>query len=175
MGVFYETIPPSLLEWIPQQKVFFVATAPLSGDGHVNVSPKGGPYFGLIGNNKFWYMDITGSGVETISHLYESGNARITIMFCAFEGAPKIVRLWGKGKVIERGTPQFDSFVEDQKVSVFAGTRSVITVDIHQVGSSCGFSVPFFDFKEYRTKLIDGFEEKAEKYRAGDDKQSMPR
>lgn len=97
MGAFYETIPQSVQSWILEQKMFWVATAPLSGSGHVNVSPKGGEYFGLIDEKTFWYMELTGSGCETLAHLYERGNGRITIMLCAFEGPPKIVRLWGKG------------------------------------------------------------------------------
>jgi hypothetical protein len=98
MGVFYETIPQSLISWIREQKVFWVATAPLSSSGHVNVSPKGGQYFGVIDEKTFWYHDLTGSGNETISHLLEPNNGRITIMLSAFEGAPKIVRLWGRGE-----------------------------------------------------------------------------
>jgi len=98
MGVFYEAIPKSLIEWIREQKVFWVATAPLSGSGHVNVSPKGGKYFGVIDEKTFWYQDLSGSGNETIAHLLEPRNGRITIMFNAFDGAPKIVRLWGKGE-----------------------------------------------------------------------------
>lgn len=97
MGVFYETIPENLIEWIRKQHVFWVATAPLSGKGHINVSPKGGEYFGVLDEKTFWYHDLTGSGSETISHLYEPGNGRITIQLCAFEGGPKIVRLWGYG------------------------------------------------------------------------------
>lgn len=104
MGVFYEEIPKSLIPWILQQKLLYVSTAPLSGSGHVNVSPKGGPYFGVLDQKTFWYMDLTGSGNETISHLIEPGNGRITIMFNAFEGPPKIIRLWGKGKASRSGT-----------------------------------------------------------------------
>ena len=97
MGVFYETIPPSLRDWLLQQHVFWVATSALSSNGHVNVSPKGGKCFGIPDRTTFWFMDMSGSGSETISHLHEPHNGRITISFCAFEGAPKIVRLWGKG------------------------------------------------------------------------------
>lgn len=105
MGAFYETIPESLIDWIRKQKVFWVATAPLSSVGHVNLSPKGGQYFGVIDEKTFWYHDLTGSGNETISHLWEPNNGRITVMFNAFEGAPKILRLWGHGEptVIARG------------------------------------------------------------------------
>ena len=97
MGVFYESIPDALISWIREQKVFWVATAPLAGNGHVNVSPKGGEYFGVPDAHSFWYLDLTGSGNETISHLHEPRNGRITVMFNAFEGPPRIVRLWGKG------------------------------------------------------------------------------
>src|ERR1700712_673300 len=131
MGQFYETFPASLVQWLLEQKVFYIASAPLSGDGHVNVSPKGisdkgGPFFGVVKESKsgsplnsksedgsadsekandknvvirkFWYMDLTGSGIETTSHLHEPGNGRITVMFNAFSGPPRILRLWGKGK-----------------------------------------------------------------------------
>lgn len=127
MGQFFETFPPSLVQWLVEQKVFYIASAPLSGDGHVNVSPKGvsdkgGPFFGVIKEpkpgslsvpddggdsekadknvviRKFWYMDLTGSGIETTSHLHEPGNGRITVMFNAFSGPPRILRIWGKGE-----------------------------------------------------------------------------
>lgn len=100
MGVFYEDIPPSLQQWILTQKCFWVATAPLSSQGHINVSPKGGQYFGLIDEKTFWYQDLSGSGSETICHLHEPGNGRIVIMLNAFDGPPKIVRLWGKGTLL---------------------------------------------------------------------------
>ena len=106
MGVFYEAIPKSLFQWILDQHVFWVATAPLSGNGHVNVSPKGGKYFGIIDERTFWYHDLSGSGIETLSHLLEPGNGRVTIMFNAFEGPPKIIRLWGKG---EDSSPENDA------------------------------------------------------------------
>ena len=103
MGVYYQTIPLSLQKWILEQKCIWVATAPLSGKGHVNVSPKGGQsYFGIIDEKTFWYQDLSGSGNEAIAHLYEPGNGRITIMFNAFDGPPKIVRLWGYGESIHR-------------------------------------------------------------------------
>jgi hypothetical protein len=175
MGAFYETIPTSLLKWILEQKVFWVATAPLSGSGHVNVSPKGGQYFGLVDNKTFWYMDLTGSGNETISHLLEPGNGRITIMFNAFDGLPKIIRLWGKGRVLENGTKEFNEMVDLQKIQTIPGTRSIIVVDVHQVGSSCGFSVPFYEFKEFRPTLNDLFRNKDKKFKEGKTEESMDR
>lgn len=114
MGAFFETLPPSLVEWLLAQRVLYVASAPLSGDGYVNVSPKGitdkgGPFFGVLREpkqnpddkeviRKFWYVDLSGSGIETTSHLHEPGNGRVTVMFNAFEGPPRIVRIYGKGE-----------------------------------------------------------------------------
>ncbi|TPX09707.1 uncharacterized protein E0L32_009046 [Thyridium curvatum] len=175
MGAFYETIPQSVQSWILEQKMFWVATAPLSGSGHVNVSPKGGEYFGLIDEKTFWYMELTGSGCETLAHLYERGNGRITIMLCAFEGPPKIVRLWGKGRVLESESPEFNDFVSNFNIETIPGTRSIIIVDVHQAGSSCGFSVPVYEFKSQREVLNDYFKAKERKYKQGNEKESMDR
>lgn len=175
MGAFYETIPPSLLTWIIQQKVFWVATAPLSSLGHINISPKGGQYFGILDPTTFWYLDLTGSGVETLSHLHEAGNGRITVMFNAFEGPPQIVRLWGRGEVLEYGSAKFNGFVEEHKVDSIAGTRAVILVHIHQVGSSCGFSMPFFDFKAFRPTLNEFFEKRVAAEERGNHKDGIER
>jgi hypothetical protein len=130
MGAFYETIPPSVLKWILEQKVFWVATAPLSSTGHINISPKGGQYFGILNPTTFWYLDLTGSGIETLSHLHEEGNGRITVLFNAFEGPPQIVRLWGKGEVLEYGSRKFNDFVGENMVDAIAGTRAVVLVHI---------------------------------------------
>jgi hypothetical protein len=130
MGAFYETIPPSVLKWILEQKVFWVATAPLSSTGHINISPKGGQYFGILNPTTFWYLDLTGSGIETLSHLHEEGNGRITVLFNAFEGPPQILRLWGKGEVLEYGSRKFNDFVGENMVDAIAGTRAVVLVHI---------------------------------------------
>jgi len=175
MGQFYETIPEHLLKWILEQKMFWVATAPLSGSGHVNVSPKGGLFFGLLDDKTFWYHDLTGSGNETISHLYEPGNGRITIMFNAFEGSPRIVRLFGRGTVLERGTPAFDEFVKKHDVQVIPASRSIIVVSVHQVASSCGYSVPYYEFKGFRSTLTEFFARKAERFARGKEDESMER
>lgn len=173
MGQFYETIPESLVKWILAQKVFWVATAPLSPEGHVNVSPKGGPYFGILDTKTFWYLDLSGSGNETISHLYEKNNGRITVMFNAFEGPPRIVRLFGHGTVLENGTDSFNTFVKKHEVRLLPGARSIILVHVHQVGSSCGFSVPYFEFKDWRTTLNEFFARKADRFDKGDSKESI--
>ncbi|KAM7187276.1 hypothetical protein V8F20_011031 [Naviculisporaceae sp. PSN 640] len=175
MGQFYQTIPPNIYEWILQQKIFWVGTAPLSGSGHVNISPKGGLYFGLLNDHTFWYIDLSGSGNETISHLYEPGNGRITIMFSAFDGSPRIVRLWGHGKVLENDTAEFHDFVKKHDVKTIPGSRSIIVVDVHQVGSSCGYSVPKFDFKSFRTTLNEWNAKKAKEFEEGKTEQSFPR
>ena len=175
MGVFYETVPHSLINWILDQKIFWVATAPLNANGHINLSPKGGQYFGVIDEKTFWYMELTGSGIETQAHLHERGNGRITVLFNAFEGPPRILRLWGHGRVLENGSHEFSSFVSDHDVKTIPGTRAIIIVDIHQVGSSCGFSVPFYDFKEFRSTLNDFFEKKDKKFEEGNEKESMDR
>ncbi|TFK34639.1 hypothetical protein BDQ12DRAFT_360097 [Crucibulum laeve] len=150
MGQFFDTIPEFLFPWIKQQKIFWIATAPLSEDGNVNVSPKGyDRTFHIVNEKQVWYEDLTGSGVETISHLKENG--RITVMFSAFEGPPRICRLFGKGTVYEFGTPEYEALLPVEKR--LPGSRSVIVVDVHKVGTSCGFSTPFFTFKSHRMKL----------------------
>ncbi|KAF9004550.1 hypothetical protein BDQ17DRAFT_1354201 [Cyathus striatus] len=151
MGQFFEEIPPSQISWIKQQKVFWVATAPLAEDGHVNVSPKGyDQTFHIVDSQTVWYEDLSGSGAETIAHLRENG--RITILFVAFEGPPKLVRLFGKGTVHEFGTPEYEEFVPIEKRH--AGSRAVIVVDVHKLGTSCGFSIPFFDYRCERMKHV---------------------
>jgi len=175
MGVFYESIPPSLISWILEQKVIWIASAPLSGDGHVNVSPKGGEYFGVIDEKTFWYQDLTGSGVETLSHLLEPGNGRITVLLNAFEGPPKIVRLWGKGIPLEYGTEEFNNFKLKHNVKTVPGTRAIVRVDIHQVGSSCGFSMPFFDFVGFRPTLNEFFEKRVKSEEEGNKKDGIER
>lgn len=150
------------MEFIREQKIFHVASAPLNG-GHVNVSPRGYQTFKLVNRKACWFLDLSGSGNETISHLYEPGNGRITILFEAFEGPPNIVRLYGKGTVYERGTPEFDKFFEPTSGAddlydfptpeMTPGARAVIWIDITRVGSSCGYSVPFMQFVKEREQL----------------------
>jgi len=123
MGQFYDEIPQNHFEWIKKQKMFWVATAPLDAQGHVNVSPKGiADCFHVLNSKQVWYEDLTGSGVETISHVKENG--RITIMFSAFEGPPRILRLFGVGTVHEYGSPEYNKFIPP--TSRKPGSRSVI-------------------------------------------------
>ena len=185
MGVFYETLPPSLAPWLLSQKIFWVATAPLSSRGHVNVSPKAGAPFGLLDTHThahasadagaairfFWYLDLTGSGTETMAHLAEPGNGRVTVLFSAFEGGPRILRLWGRGTVLENGTREFGKFVEENCAGgtkkLMPGARGVVLVEVGQVGTSCGFSVPFFEYKGHRETLNEFFAKKARRLEEG--------
>jgi hypothetical protein len=155
MGQIYESISPELSEWLARQRVFFVATAPLDGGQHVNCSPKGGDTFRILSGNEVAYLDLTGSGIETIAHLQENG--RIVLMFCAFEGPPKIVRLHGRGAVVYPGAPDFEAL--RGRFPEFVGTRSIIRVAVARVSDSCGFAVPFMDFVEHRDAL-DRYAEK---------------
>lgn len=149
MGKLFEVITPELEQWIRAQKMFFVATAPLSPDGHINCSPKGLDSFAILGPDTVAYQDLTGSGVETIAHLQENG--RIVIMFCAFDGPPKIVRLHGRGEVLTPGHPDFEhvgaGFPQRQ------GVRAYIRVKTDRISDSCGYAVPLYDYKKDRDVL----------------------
>jgi hypothetical protein len=151
MARVLDGIDDSLATWIAAQHVFFVSTAPLSGDGHVNVSPKGfAGSFAVLGPREVAYVDRIGSGAETIAHLRENG--RITIMFCAFDGKPNIVRLSGRGEVV---LPGDDAFAE--LASHFGelprGTRAVVRVRLDRVSDSCGFGVPFMVYTGEREDM----------------------
>ena len=122
--------------------MFFVATAPLNGDGHVNLSPKGLDSFRVLSETRVAYMDIIGSGNETSAHILENG--RITIMFCAFEGAPKILRLYGKGYSVLPGDAQWAEL--SAQFVLQPATRQLIVADIHRVQTSCGFGVPLYEY-----------------------------
>ena len=146
MGKVYSDIDEQLSAWIERQQLFFVATAPLAGDGHVNVSPKGDlRWFRIIGPSEVAYLDFVGSGAETIAHVRENG--RIVVMFCAFEGPPKIVRLHGRAQVLPAGhelAARFDTPPD--------AVRSVIRIAVERIGDSCGYGVPFMQFEGKRTQ-----------------------
>ena len=144
-----ETITPELAGWISRQRIFFVATAPLAANGRVNCSPKGGDCFRILSSHSVGYLDYTGSGAETIAHLKDNG--RIVIMFCAFEGPPQIVRLHGRGEVIESSHPEFAALVAG--FPPHAGARAVIRVSVSRVSTSCGHGVPFFEYRAPRDLL----------------------
>jgi hypothetical protein len=149
MGKIYQSIDERLKQWLAAQKVFFVATAPLAREGHVNCSPKDGESFRILDERTVVYLDLTGSGVETIAHVKE--NDRIVLMFCAFTGAPKIVRLHGCGEIIEPRHAEFD-----QIQAIFPSTigiRSFIRVHLTRISDSCGYGVPLYEFRGHRTQL----------------------
>ncbi len=149
MGKTYEVIDERLAEFIERQHMFFVGTAPSGGDGHVNISPKGYDTFALLGPSTVAYLDLTGSGIETVSHLRDNG--RIVIMFCAFEGPPKIVRLHGRGQVLELGEPEFDELVD--RFPSHVGARGIVRVEVTRVSDSCGYSVPLLRYEADRDVL----------------------
>lgn len=135
--------------------MFFVATAPSGDDGRVNLSPKGYDSFRILDETHVAYLDLMGSGAETIAHVKQNG--RISFMFCAFEGKPNIVRFYGKGSVVLPGDDRWDELAglfEDVR-STDAVVRSVIVAEIDRTSNSCGYAVPFMDFVEARSKLMD--------------------
>ena len=149
MGKHYDAITPELGTWIARQKMFFVATAPLSAVGHVNCSPKAGDTLRVLADRQVAYVDLTGSGIETIAHLQENG--RIVLMFCAFDGAPKIVRLHGRGVVHYPGDSSFESLIG--QFPAHPGARAIITIEVTRVSDSCGFAVPLMTFAGDRNAL----------------------
>jgi hypothetical protein len=149
MSDLAECIDAQLAAWIGKQPMFFVATAPLAADGHVNLSPKGRDTFRVLGPLEVVYQDFTGSGAETAAHLRE--NARIVIMFCAFEGPPQILRLHGRGTIIGPDDPKFSALA--QQCVANPGTRSFVHVAVERVATSCGYAVPLLEFRGHRDAL----------------------
>jgi hypothetical protein len=142
MGKIHQELTPKLMEFVQAQKMFFVATAPLSGEGHVNVSPKGMDSLRVLGPHSIAYLDVTGSGVETIAHLRENG--RMVMMFCAFEGKPLILRLHGRGEVLETDHPEFAGLLP--RFPELPGMRAIIRLEILRIADSCGWNVPLYEF-----------------------------
>ena len=152
MATVFEGIDERQREWIARQALFFVGTAPLAGDGHINVSPKG-PIGSLrvLDEHTVAYLDIAGSGAETIAHLRENG--RIVVMLCAFDGPPRILRLHGTGTIHRPGDPGFDELIERcafEEPSLPEARRAVIVVDVTRVADSCGYGVPLMSYEGER-------------------------
>ena len=145
----FETIDERMIEWIGAQHVFFVATAPLAAGGHVNLSPKGLDSFRVLGPREVAYVDFTGSGAETIAHLRENG--RIVLMFCAFEGSPRILRLHGSGTVIERDHPEFSTLLATFPAQPVC--RNLIRIKVKRIADSCGWGVPRYDYLGQRDEI----------------------
>ncbi|MEM9224914.1 MAG: pyridoxamine 5'-phosphate oxidase family protein [Pseudomonadota bacterium] len=145
----YETLNEKIISFIERQKMFFVATAPLAGEGHVNLSPKGYDAFKVIDETTVAWLDLGGSGIETQAHVQENG--RITIMFCAFEGPANILRLFGTGEVIN---PHDDGFADLLALFPnFDRARGIFRVKLTRIQDSCGWGVPFYEFKSERDQL----------------------
>jgi Pyridoxamine 5'-phosphate oxidase len=173
MAKEYKQIDSKLAAWIRRQHVFFVATAPSGSGGRVNCSPKGGDTFRIVDPGTVVYQDLTGSGAETIAHLRENG--RIVIMFCAFEGPTKIVRLHGRGAVIRPGHRGYRSL--SSKFPPNPGARALIRIKVTRVSDSCGYAVPFMDYRGPR-KTLDQWAgnkgpEELERYRKDKNRKSI--
>lgn len=159
MGRTYEAIEGRLLEFITSQPVFFVATAPLSSDGMVNCSPKGNRgELAVLEGRRVAYLDQTGSGIETVAHLRENG--RIVLMFCAFTGPPRIVRVHGRGRAVAAGDPGFDELAASFADNGGVGARAVVVVDVERISDSCGFGVPLMELQGHRPQLDEWAERK---------------
>jgi hypothetical protein len=153
MGRTLDEIDDTLAAWIARQPMFFVGTAPLAGDGHVNLSPKGpGSTLRVLGPHEVAYLDYTGSGAETIAHLRENG--RIVVMWCAFEGPPQIARLHGRGEVVWPDDPRFGALVATfDRPLPDASLRAIVRVDVERVARSCGYTVPLMRFEGEREHM----------------------
>lgn len=149
MGKALAHIDESLAKTLLEQHVFFVATAPLDADAHLNLSPKGLDSFRVLGPQRVAYLDLVGSGVETIAHLKENG--RIVLMFCAFQGAPTVIRLHGRGRVVEPSAAEFDELIG--KFPAYDSTRAIIVIEVTRVSTSCGFGVPLLKYEGDRSQL----------------------
>jgi hypothetical protein len=147
----FASISDDLAQWWVEQPIFFVATAPGGGEGHVNLSPKGLDTLRILSPTRAAYLDLTGSGVETIAHLRDNG--RITLMACAFNGAPRISRIYGIGTVHEIGTDSFEELAAN--FPDLPGRRAVIDVSVDRVSTSCGYAVPLMDLVGDRDRLLD--------------------
>src|SRR6202007_1845912 len=155
MGSIFDGVDDRLADWIARQPLFFVASAPLGADGHINASPKG-PIGSLrvLDPKTVAYLDLTGSGGETIAHLRENG--RIVIMLCAFEGPPRIVRLHGRGEVIFPEDARFDALLERctfAERNVDQARRAVVRVEVNRVADSCGYGVPLMRYEGERPHM----------------------
>jgi hypothetical protein len=156
MGKVYEQLDDELAQWLLAQPMYLVATAPLAADGLVNCSPKGGSgTFAVLSPTQVAYLDLTGSGIETVAHVRENG--RIVLVFCSFERRPTIVRLHGSARVLVPGDAGFEELLA--RFSPHVGSRSVVVVDLLRISDSCGYAVPLMELVGERD-LLDRSHEK---------------
>jgi len=158
MGKIYQVIGPDHRTFIEQQPLFFVGSAPLLPTGHINLSPKGLDALRVIDERTVTYLDLTGSGNETAAHITENG--RLTLMFCAFAGNPKILRLYCRGRVVTRLSNDWAEAVG--RFPAQPGIRQVVLADVESVQTSCGFGVPLMTFDEQRDQLTRWAEAKSD-------------
>ena len=150
MGKTYDRLDERLQGWIAAQHMFFVATAPSGPGGHVNLSPKGhADTFAILDGRTVAYLDLTGSGAETAAHLRDNG--RITLMFCAFSGPPRILRLYGRGRVVVAGDDRWEQLAA--RFPARRGARAVVVVEVERIADSCGYAVPLYDYAGQRDLL----------------------
>ncbi len=150
MGKQFSEITPELASWLEEQRLFFVATAPLADDGLVNCSPKGMDTFRIVGPREVAYLDLTGSGIETAAHLRENG--RIVFMFCAFTGPPKILRLHGAGEALVPDSAEFDTL--RPLFPDLPGIRAIVRCRLSRISDSCGYAVPRYELVGERDTLV---------------------
>jgi predicted pyridoxine 5'-phosphate oxidase superfamily flavin-nucleotide-binding protein len=184
MAKVFERIDEHQREWIARQHLFFVATAPLARDGRVNCSPKG-PMgtFRVLDDHTVAYLDMVGSGAETVAHLRENG--RIVVMFCAFDGPPRILRLHGRGEVVVADDPRFEELFAradfDAPHDIETARRAVIVVEVERIADACGYGVPLMSYEGERVhaekwaekKLRTGGESAIEDYMAAKNAESI--
>jgi hypothetical protein len=156
VGKTFDGIDDKLRGFIEAQPVFFVATAPIAADGHINLSPKGMGALKVLDQSTVAYLDLTGSGIETISHIQENG--RIVVMLCAFDGPPRIVRLHGRGEALMADTDGFEELAHLFPAS--EGRRAIIRVRVDRVADSCGYGVPLMNYAGERPQMPDWVERK---------------
>ncbi|WP_327237474.1 pyridoxamine 5'-phosphate oxidase family protein [Streptomyces sp. NBC_01317] len=161
MGKLYERIDGRIRTFIEDQPVFFTATAPLAADGHVNLSPKGrAGSLVVLDEETLAYLDFGGSGAETLAHVRENG--RITLMWCAFSGPPKVLRVHGRGEAIFRNDPRWAEYIPHFAGADGPSARAVIVVHAVRISDACGFAVPFMDYREERTQHAEHFGRKTD-------------
>lgn len=173
MGSVYSELNDKLRELIAAQHMFFVATAPLAAEQHLNLSPKGLDAFRVLDDKTVAYLDLVGSGIETVAHLRENG--RIVILFCAFTGTAKILRLYGRGRVVEPQDAEWEQL--NRSFPSYTGARSIVVVDLERVAESCGWGVPLYEYVGQRTQLVEYADnkgpEKLEEYKAKNNARSI--
>lgn len=158
MAKFLDALTPQLIEFVERQPLFFVATAPRSDDARINLSPKGMDTFRVLSPDRVGYLDLTGSGNETSAHLHENG--RVTFMFCSFDRAPNILRLYGRGRVVLRDSEEWPEV--SAHFELLPGARQIILAEVESVQTSCGFAVPFMEVVGERETLLRSAEKKGD-------------